>query len=413
MLRFLGFYKKTKRNVLPKTKIGEGSYGCLFLPAFPCEDHDEEEYEGLVSKVLTRSEAKNEFEISKILKLIDVLISGVSGTLSARYKYGVYALDQCHFPLSDPRQIDAFNTTRKTCKGSLFKKGDEEPYDYVIHMEKADGDLEYAFHKKKILSRLPKLNLNIWIDGLLNILNGLENMHKFNVYHFDLKLGNTLYFGNIEAPTSCKIIDFGMSRHIKPLTTFFDMYINKKETPLQFILPWNYHLPCAPLIFIKKMFEEKGGVSEKDSKVLVDETVSIWEFYEKNLINGNYYNFVKHLSKETILHSLYYYKNKESVLDLAKSCDLYGFVLLLDSLYEIPMDSEENKNKLQGILNFMFENALYANITYKYIYVGLKLIKKTLNNVVPFIPKAPKKVKRKNPMSLFGKKSSIEITEGL
>lgn len=58
-------------HVNKKSVLGEGSFGCVFTPAFPCEGHAIAEYDGLVSKVTTENEAKKELEISQLLKSID------------------------------------------------------------------------------------------------------------------------------------------------------------------------------------------------------------------------------------------------------------------------------------------------------------------------------------------------------
>ena len=59
-----------------KYVLGEGSFGCVFTPPFPCEGHSALEYDGLVSKVTTEREAKNELAISNVLKAFDILERG-------------------------------------------------------------------------------------------------------------------------------------------------------------------------------------------------------------------------------------------------------------------------------------------------------------------------------------------------
>ena len=374
--------KNVSSIVLDKNKIGEGTFGCLFLPPFPCENHDESEYEGLVSKVLTLEEARNEFEIAKKLKSIDILESGTFGELNARYKYGVYALDMCHFPLNDPRQIEAFYNVKKPCKGKLIKKsmGEEEPYDYIVHMEKAEGDLFYAFIQKNILKNCKKIEIKNWIKCLKNVLMGLENMHKHNIYHFDIKEGNTLFFGTLKKPITCKLIDFGLTQEIKS-STFLS--IKKWNIPIAFSEPWSYYLPCAPLLRSKMELIEKYG-EELGQKILNQEEYIIeiqkkidflYDFYKENLINDKRYYFTYYLKKEFpsndfLLDSLKttYKKYNGTPQDLAQSVDLYGFALLLDSFYSV-----ENET-ITSLLNFLFIRALHADLNHKLVFEILSKI---------------------------------------
>jgi serine/threonine protein kinase len=390
-----------------KRKIGEGSYGCLFYPAFPCEGHDESEYINLVSKVLTKEEAENEFKMGEILKQNDILVSGNAGQLNAKYKYGVYALDNCHFPLEQPLEVSTFlkPIQGKECKGRPDKPNLQgNIYDYVVHMEMAQGDVYSAFEKDRIL-RDPDVSLLDWINSLENVLDGLHTMHTNHIYHFDLNSKNVLYFGNKIKPETCKLIDFGLTIQINTpsFSEFYSQYNNNwNQLPFMFQISHLYYLQGVNVIFYSQLYKEKQKESALKKGLEIDYD---WvERFEKfpDLVEGiNYYiskqgdmftDKVSHTYNYTKLKlsanesfdkipeeerkkldraktmqclingSYNWYDFKGNLWDLAEQADLFGFILLFDEFYSLKLTF------LNDILDQMFIHALL----YKSNFLKLK-----------------------------------------
>lgn len=80
-------------------------------------------------------------------------------------------------------------------------------------MPLADNSLEEDFKNKK-------LNHDKKIDALMDIMAGLEAMHKFSIWHRDLKPGNVLRFGIDPSTWYYAISDFGLaSLEVSNITT--------------------------------------------------------------------------------------------------------------------------------------------------------------------------------------------------
>jgi hypothetical protein len=135
-------------------------------------------------------------------------------------------------------------------------------------------------------------------------------------------------------------------------------------------------------------------------------------------VKGKYYNFVHYLEKDFLERSFQtsYFLYKGNVHDLATSCDLYNFVLMLDKFYEIPLESE-NKKKSRSILNFLFDRAINANLNHQKIYKGLNLLKKIYiqdKTPVTLEPKpSPKTSAHKLPLPPIISRVPILLEEGI
>ena len=208
------FYRKNTRN--PKVKIiGVGTYGCVTIPSFPCSSNESLKInDELISKVLDKESALLEMKEAKFLSKIDILVKGEENTKTARYKYGVYALSMCKFPVGKPYHVEAFkNATGIVCDIGTVD-GD---LNYIVHMERANGDCS-VFEKlnKTFLLQLDHLTKpveKLLLSKLKNVLNGLINMHSYKVYHLDVKVQNMLYFLTDNNMT-IKLADFGATSHL-------------------------------------------------------------------------------------------------------------------------------------------------------------------------------------------------------
>jgi hypothetical protein len=306
-------YGVDKTHVLPKRIIGQGTYGCVTLPAIPCEGSREMDYEGLVSKVLNEAESLKELEEGKNLSSADVLISGEPHTLSARYRYGVYALDRCAFPLLDENEIDSFDSAAN----GPCRAGQARALGYVLHMERADADFSRG------RSLVTASNYKPWLLALKNALDGLANMHAHFTYHFDVKPQNMLYFLNEDkSPRTIKLNDFG-------LTCTLDN--PKFRESIAFYVPWFNFPPAATLIASRIMYNNVNLQSAVEKAV---EYFPASDF-KIECVDEELY------SKGGILRTAELWSGGLSKHELASRIDLYGFALSLDKCYDkVPSDMQ-------------------------------------------------------------------------
>jgi hypothetical protein len=194
--------------------IGEGSYGCVAAPALPCTGQSEAAVAGLISKTLEDGEAHKEVLEGARLSQIDTLVSppDTAGTLSARYRFGVYALGAC--PASSvPVYQHAWEAATLVHAST---HGDSSCGDAarttLVHMEAAQGDLTVlSTADADALARVAAP----WLRALKNALLALVNMHRHGFFHFDAKPANILWFGTWEAPRTTKLADFGSAVHAR------------------------------------------------------------------------------------------------------------------------------------------------------------------------------------------------------
>ena len=85
----------------------------------------------------------------------------------------------------------------------LKKNLDEDPAYFLMPV--AEASLEQDFHKDKTIG-------GKWMNAILDIISGLEEIHSVKIYHRDLKPGNVLRFQDTENPGEFfyAISDFGL-----------------------------------------------------------------------------------------------------------------------------------------------------------------------------------------------------------
>ena len=234
--------------------IGEGTYGCIASPALPCALTKDEDFVGLVSKLLSPEEAEKEFNEGARLASIDQLVSPESTrrTIKARYRFGVYAINACSAS-KDATEVRAWQEAvqhfKKTQKQTQC---DVEDRTELVHMEAAQGDVSLLKHAAPTAL---KTFVAPWLRALQNALLGLVNMHVHHMFHFDVKPANMLWFGRIDAPLTVKLTDFGTTASS-----------NDKgfRNALAFYVPWFNFAPCLCVAYA--MHSETQTPSHFESK---------------------------------------------------------------------------------------------------------------------------------------------------
>ena len=101
--------------------------------------------------------------------------------------------------IGHPNIVDVFDLGR-TSDGLLF-----------MVMELLDGE-----SLASLLKRIPKLPIPLAVHLMAQVLGGLSAAHKHGIVHRDLKPDNIFVLDSEERPHFVKIVDFGISKVIKP-----------------------------------------------------------------------------------------------------------------------------------------------------------------------------------------------------
>ena len=168
--------------------VGEGSYGCGYLPALRCEG-EAERAPGMFSKLMEAEEAQKEFDIGvRWFKPVD-----------PDHKYFLYPKKIC--PINQAVLPNPENNTER-CQDKFDTLDDArllQFYNGGIDPSKIHIDAE---------DYIP------YFSAFKNLFDGLSKLHKKNIAHMDIKTGNLV--GMKDTPTSFhfRFIDFGLAMNI-------------------------------------------------------------------------------------------------------------------------------------------------------------------------------------------------------
>lgn len=177
---------------------GKGTYGISINPSLKCNNSKYSEKPELISKLVHKSDLKDEY--TNIISSDALNLKSIDN----EFKYFIYPYEICEditdFDLSDKSSI---LTYLKKEKPLLTDRKDailsEINRNYInIIMPKG----EYDLNKRDI----SKLDINIFTNGLLNLILGLKVLNNNNIIQRDIKPANMLYSNG-----TFKIIDFGLS----------------------------------------------------------------------------------------------------------------------------------------------------------------------------------------------------------
>jgi serine/threonine protein kinase len=183
--------------------IGQGSYGCAFRPAIPCEKGSNRGIDTKISKVLTKSAADAEYdEYTKIAKA------------DPKKKYFLGKPQKClmsqtnydaHVKNSGCRILKP-NTTSKDYKMLQYADGGSDLDDFVtIHYKN--------FVKKSASSQIDRFWLNAH-----QLFMGLKTFSEKNILHDDLKPQNIVFKFDLAKDTmEFNFIDFGLVKDLSTL----------------------------------------------------------------------------------------------------------------------------------------------------------------------------------------------------
>ena len=169
--------------------IGEGSYGCVIRPYITCEGKTgNDKY---ISKFFFRKKSyEEELRIQKRVQSIDFDKKG----------FTIKMKSNCKINLEKKPEIKELS--RNACH--IY---DKEVFQIVF--EYGGIDLRELFKKREFMSKLRGMNLREFMKKFMNIFEGLCELDKLNLVHFDIRTDNILY--NFEKD-KFYIIDFGLMK---------------------------------------------------------------------------------------------------------------------------------------------------------------------------------------------------------
>lgn len=202
------------RNLTRKKKggkfLGQGSYGCAFLPTIACEGEDVVANDS-ISKLMRCEDAYDEYRVSSILKPID-----------PQQQYFLYPKRICKVDLED-RTIPQANIAKCGFSGVLYNslklnktikktsgKTNDPCSQYPDISKKSPVSIQYVYGGKDLTEvNVPKDDTKIFMEDLNNLFEGLAKLHKTGFVHFDIKRENTVALKEANGHYKIRFIDFG------------------------------------------------------------------------------------------------------------------------------------------------------------------------------------------------------------
>jgi len=215
--------------------LGEGGYGCVFVPEIPCVHGMDIEYfqkrpqaGKKVSKIFTYTDDsfRKEVDAGKMISSWD-----------PEGRYFVLPIKACKTTVKSIEK----NPAAEECEGLRDIKESKKRFVNQIVMPYAGTDL-FQFMKNRYFMEQQKFPVERWFQVLENILRGVAVLKKNRVCHMDIKADNVIYDGKV-----AKIFDFGLVR------PFGEVYTRKNLDRL------SNHYFVYPLEFIFVANQLKTG----------------------------------------------------------------------------------------------------------------------------------------------------------
>ena len=296
--------KRTRKSKKGGKFIGEGSYGCGFLPSLKCVGRPRSDEISLSKMITIKSEAEKEFAISTPILQID-----------PKREYFITAEGMCEHDQSDIRPNNETDKCRKfPLKGPT----------YLIMYENGGVDLS-------------KLNIpaNLYPEffvALTNLIEGLDQLHSNGMVHLDIKPDNMVgkFYTDIQK-YKIRYIDFGLSRQTATLSAT-DPHI---ENIRNFNLKTPYPYYPFDLLMSSSERQKNPNITKKE--------ITHWYLSEESRrynttlpqdsywMPGGAYKYTEtSLSDDYAKNSKWY----ENLSDHLKSIDIYAFGVSLCKIYK-------------------------------------------------------------------------------
>lgn len=340
--------------------LASGTAGCIFKPPLLCQGQKEISV-GMVTKLMTTSDAETEYDI---IKYFQPIIS----TIPNNEEYFVLnQITQCKPQTYTEEDLSDFNEkcTALTNQGitkalvaSQTEKG------RIMGLQLPDGGMDlrdYLAANKMDSNKIIEVN-----NALIKLITkGISPMNKAGIIHNDLKAPNIVYD---ERTKSAKIIDWGLADIVKntqvlPTTNLFLMY-NEPFTNLLFyrdsrgyIIKRRFDRFIPKLNAIKRVSEvlKTDNVKEKE-RIL---TLEIKRWFQSNFFSSVDLAYRAFGSRDVLGHfgyiqRVYFENNSDETIKLI--CSQIAHVLM-----KFSYDSASNTIKPFDIHGF-FQNVFRYNV---------------------------------------------------
>ncbi len=180
----------TRKKIKGGKYIGQGTYGCGFIPALRCKGKTKRQF-GLFSKLMRRREALLEYAKVSLLKPVD-----------PKQQYILYPLDLCTPNLAVLGKNNPENNVGK-CKG-IFQ-----------NISKDSFILQYVDGGSNLLGRkFPIADYVKFFESLQNLFDGLELLHSKKLAHLDIKAENVVT-NKVVGGYHTRLIDVGFVTDVR------------------------------------------------------------------------------------------------------------------------------------------------------------------------------------------------------
>jgi serine/threonine protein kinase len=234
-----------------------GAYGCVIRPYIGCEGKEYDKDGNYITKIFSsKSSWKKEVDFNNIIKTID-----------PKNKFTVKMIDFC----------DANTEVYKNSEILSFDSKYRDYKKYQIVYEYGGSDLDEFLSSGYILS--PNFNIYTFFKSFINIFDGIVELNKNELLHFDVKINNVLYN---HKNNKFSLIDFGLMKkkeevlHANALEHFF---INKY-----------YYYPSELNIFSYILFKRNNDIKKESLNI----SNALYEF-KKIYDYIHYYDYNKTL----------------------------------------------------------------------------------------------------------------------
>ena len=242
--------------------IAEGGFGCVFHPAIPCsnDEDDEDEY---ISKIVKKDfNSENEIKIADKIRKINNWRS-----------YFNVAINNCDTDISE---IDA--SERDKCES--FKRYPEKEF-VILRMPYIRGSPLAIHLSDESLNDVSRQRQNL--QGYIFLLNGINKLIKAKIVHNDIKSGNILFDKPTQSPI---IIDFGLSFEVSQKSGLLPVKnFNEKNLYKYFyIYAPDYYLWAPEVHLINYLLHISRYIDKDTLKNIVNDIV------DKNKILKKYFS---------------------------------------------------------------------------------------------------------------------------
>ena len=346
--------------------LGQGTYGCVFYPALPCNQNKKRP--NGVGKIMDLGYgADDEVEMMNKIALLD-----------PQEKFTIHLTEKCDVNISD---IEPTDDPTKKCK--ILMRSKNKIVEQLVYKTKGK-DLSHYLDQKYF----NMYTANGILKGFVNLANGLVELQKKKVCHRDIKPANVL----LTDDGTLVFIDFGMSTEYDNVYTKENMSLLKyqyvyyppefkwiasmeetrneiglnNEKNENYYNRWKEFVKKTAIVTNKmfqeyqnknlKLFDELYDDPQKEMDTQID--ASIQKFIDSEVTNH----------KEDHLRYMYAFCNKIDVFSLG--------IVMLDALHhsrhEFEEEEEEIDNKFKEILKKAVHFNIYERYTPKQLYKELK-----------------------------------------